>query len=121
MKKLIAVACVAFTLGLSGSPASADGVVPGAWLTHEVDSETLVPAKLAMRNMWYCVHALRGKVRFFIAAGGKPNRVRLYIDGTLSDRKNVVETGHIIPTLHNADHVGVIIKGFGSIECIRAK
>ena len=120
MKRLIAVACVAFTLGLSGSPASADGV-PGAWLTHEVDSMILVPAKLAMGSMKQCVKALLGKAQFFIAASSDPNRVRLIIDGTFYDWKSIDEESRRKQWAERADHVGVIIKGFGSIECIRAK
>jgi hypothetical protein len=120
MKRLIAAACVAFTLGLSGSPASADGV-PGAWFTHDVASTHLVPAKLAMGSMTHCVRALQGKAQFFIAASSDPNRVRLYIDGTLYNWKNIDEESRRKQWAERADHVGVIIIGFGSIECIRAK
>jgi hypothetical protein len=117
MKKLIAVACVAFTLGLSGSPASADGV-PGAWLISLTDSDVDVPSKLAMGSMRQCVKSLRGKGQFHLALGA--GSVRLFADGSeipvLAKLDNVI----FRDLLERADHVGMALHST-FFECIRAK
>ena len=118
MKRLIAVACVAFTLGLSGSPASADGA-PGAWLIFILFGDVSAPSKIAMGSMRQCVKALRGKRQFYIALGY--STFRLYADG--SEISDLVKLDNKIfrEWAERADHVGITASGVGYFECIRAK
>lgn len=117
MKKIIAVACVAFTLGLSGSPASADGV-PGAWLISLTASDVDVPSKLAMGSMRQCVKSLRGKGQFHLALGGS---VRLLADGSEIPDWVKLDNKIFREWAERADHVAINTPTLGSFECIRAK
>jgi hypothetical protein len=119
MKRLIAVACVAFTLGLSGSPASADGV-PGAWLVSLTGSDVSGPSKLAMGSMRQCVKALRGKGQFWIAA--YETTVRLFADGSEIPDWVKLDNKIFREWAERADHVGIRVgSSYIHYECIRAK
>ena len=119
MKKLIAVACVAFTLGLSGSPASADGV-PGAWLIQQLINPTVVYPNLAMGSMKQCVKALRGKGQYHLDFYEKT--VRLYADGSEIPDWVKLDNKIFREWAERADHVGIRVgSSYIHYECIRAK
>jgi hypothetical protein len=118
MKKIIAVACVAFAVGLSGSPASADGV-PGAWLISLTGSDVDVPSKLAMGSMRQCVKSLRGKGQFYLATAERT--VKLFADGSEIPDWVKLDNKIFREWAERADHVGIFASGIGHFECIRAK
>ena len=120
MKKIIAVACVAFTLGLSGSPASADDV-PGAWLIVFSDNkEVFHPSKLAMSSMKQCVISLRGKGKTYKAIGFTD--LIFYADGSEIPDWEKLDNKILRDWAKRADHVAIAYRSsFLFFECIRAK